>query len=102
MLEAPREKVKNNVFNVGSTSENYTKQMLVDELVKYIPTAKVKYVQKVEDPRDYRINCDKIKDELNFKISATVSDGIREIKEVLESGVISNPDEQRFFNIPKQ
>ena len=62
-LEAPNEKVAYNVFNVGNTEENYTKQMIVDEIKKLIPSSKIKYVAKNEDPRDYRVNCDKIKKE---------------------------------------
>lgn len=100
VLEAPREKVAYEVFNVGDTKENYTKQMLVDEIAKVIPGAKVKYVQKNEDPRDYRVNHDKIKAVLGFEISMTVPDGIREIYDVVRFGVISDPDDQRYFNIP--
>ena len=48
---------------------------------KVIPDSKIKYVKKNEDPRDYRVNCDKIKKELGFKISMTVPDGILEIKD---------------------
>ena len=33
ILKAPREKVAFNVFNVGDTSENYTKEMLVEEII---------------------------------------------------------------------
>ena len=100
VLNAPREKVAYNVFNVGSTSENYTKQMLVEEIKKVIPDAKIKYVKKLEDPRDYRVNCDKIKRELGFDISMTVPDGVKEINDIIVKGVISDPDAQRYYNIP--
>ncbi|SVE31181.1 uncharacterized protein METZ01_LOCUS484035, partial [marine metagenome] len=51
VLKSPTEKVAYNVFNVGDTQENYTKKMLVDELLKSIPHSKIKYVNKNEDPR---------------------------------------------------
>lgn len=100
VLDAPREKVAYNVFNVGDTSENYTKQMLVDEIKKQIPGARIKYVRKDEDPRDYRVNSGKIKRELGFKITMTVPDGIREVRDIVSLGVIRDPDEQRYYNIP--
>jgi nucleoside-diphosphate-sugar epimerase len=100
VLQAPRDKVAYNVFNVGDTSENYTKQMLVDELTKQIPDSQIKYVKKNEDPRDYRVNSDKIKKELGFKITMTVPDGIAEIKRIIQEGVILNPDDQKYYNIP--
>jgi len=100
VLKAPPEKVAYNVFNVGSTEENYTKQMLIDEIIKQIPTAKIKYVRKDEDPRDYRANFDKIKKKLDFKVSKTVPDGISEVADIVKMGIIQNPDDQRYYNIP--
>ena len=100
LLESPSDKVAYDVFNVGDTSENYTKKMIVEELKKIMPEAKIKFVRKDEDPRDYRVNFDKIKRELGFKISKRVPDGITEIFETLRSGHIKNPDDQRYYNIP--
>jgi nucleoside-diphosphate-sugar epimerase len=102
ILKAAKEKVEYNVFNVGDTKENYTKQMLVDEIVKIIPEAKIKYVEKNEDPRDYRVNCDKFKEELGFEVSLTVPEGIREIKEIVQTGLIQDPENQRYYNIPHE
>ena len=102
VLRAENEKVAYNVFNVGDTSENYTKQMLVDEIIKIIPEAKINYVEKNEDPRDYRVNSDKIKRELDFNITMRVPDGIEEIKQMIQEGVIVNPEDQRYYNIPHE
>ncbi len=102
VLNAPKEKVAYDCFNVGDTEENYTKGMIISELQKVIPNAKIKRVEKNEDPRDYRVDFSKIQRELGFKISLTVPDGIREIKRVVELGVISDPENQRYYNIPHQ
>ena len=88
VLDSLNEKVAYKVFNVGDTKENYTKKMIVNEIVKILPNSKITYVIKNDDPRDYRVNCDKIKNELGFKISMTVPDGIREIKRVIEKNLI--------------
>ena len=102
VLKSPDEKVAYNVFNVGDTKENYTKQMLVEEIKKILPSAKIKYVQKNDDPRDYRVNCDKIKKELGFKITMTVPDGILEIKRVIQEELIKDPENQKYYNIPHE
>lgn len=99
ILEAPREKVKANVFNVGDTSENYSKRMLMEEIQKQIPEAKAIYVEKSEDPRDYRVNCDKIKNQLGFTITKRVPDGIREVIRLMRSGIITDPHSQKFRNV---
>lgn len=98
-LEAPAEKVKSNVFNVGDTSENYSKRMLMEEIQKLLPQTKAIYVDRTEDPRDYRVNCDKIKDELGFTITKRVPDGIREIIKLMDSGIIADPRSGKFSNI---
>ena len=102
VLNSPYEKVAYNVFNVGDTKENYTKQMLVDEIKKILPHSKIKYVKKNDDPRDYRVNCDKIKKELGFKISMRVPDGIMEIKRIIQEKLIQDPEDQKYYNIPHE
>lgn len=98
-MEAPLEKVEFNVFNVGDSSENYQKKMIVDEVLKFIPDAKIKYVQKNEDPRDYRVSFEKIKNELGFTITKKVPDGIAQIIKVIREGIILEPDNSQFKNI---
>jgi len=98
-IEAPESKVRANVFNVGDTNENYSKRMLMEEIQKQIPTAKAIYVEKTEDPRDYRVNCDKIKNELGFTITKRVSDGIKEIITIMNNGIILDSFSEKFRNI---
>src|SRR5687767_2579816 len=99
VLEAPEEKVKARVYNVGDTKENYSKRMLMEEIQKQIPDAKAIYVEKSEDPRDYRVNCDKIKKDLGFTITKKVPDGVREIIKLMDSGMITDAYSQKFRNI---
>jgi len=101
VLQAPERAVSYEVFNVGDTSQNYTKKMIVEELLKQIPDGRVKYVHKEEDPRDYRVNFDKIKKNLEFRISKTVSEGIQDIRTSLSDGIISDPDDQKYYNTPR-
>jgi nucleoside-diphosphate-sugar epimerase len=102
VLRSSADKVSYNVFNVGDTSENYTKQMLIDEIKKVLPESKIKYVDKDEDPRNYRVNSDKIKRELGFEITMRVPDGIEEVRRMVQEGVIQDPEDQRYYNIPHE
>ncbi|MDD2224791.1 MAG: NAD(P)-dependent oxidoreductase [Candidatus Shapirobacteria bacterium] len=97
-IEAPNKITSFAVFNVGSTKENYTKQMIVDEVRKNLPKIKVKYVLQVDDPRDYRVNFDKIKKQLKFKTIKNVPNGIKEIIKLIKSGILSNPDDEKYKN----
>jgi len=99
VFESPEQKVRSSVFNVGDTSENYSKRMLMEEIQKQIPAAKAIYVEKTEDPRDYRVNFDKIQSQLGFTITKRVPDGIREIIRMMHSGIITDAHSQKFRNI---
>lgn len=100
VLNAPKEMVSGNVYNVGDSTQNYTKKMIVDELLKQIPGARVRYVQAGEDPRDYRVRFGKIANTLGFRISKTVPEGVSDMLSCLRQGVIEDPDDQYYYNIP--
>lgn len=89
------------VFNVGDTRQNYTKNQLLGELTQQIPDARIKCVERHEGSRDYGVNCDKIKERLGFAISKRVPDGIREVKEIVPREIITNLDDPGYANILK-
>ncbi len=99
VLELPSEKVHRSVFNVGSTQQNYQKKTLVELIAKHAPEAKIEYVKKEEDPRDYRVCFDKIEKQLGFRCQYTVEDGIASVAQLVRSGAISDLDSPEFRNI---
>lgn len=98
VIESPEDKVRANVFNVGSTDENYNKGMIIEEVCKVVPNVKVNYVEMNEDPRDYRVNFDKIKTTLGYTITKKVPDGIKEIYTLLSTGIVTDSFAQKFRN----
>jgi hypothetical protein len=64
-----------------------------------VPDVKVKYIEMDEDPRDYRVNFDKIKKELGYTITKKVPDGIKEIATLLKTGIVTDSFAQKFRNI---
>lgn len=99
VLESPEDKVRVNVFNVGTTEENYNKGMIIEEVCKVVPNVQVNYVEMNEDPRDYRVNFDKIKNELGYTITKRVPDGVKEIYTLLKTGIVTDSFAQKFRNI---
>jgi nucleoside-diphosphate-sugar epimerase len=100
VLEAPREKTAGEVFNAGRSGENYTKQMLVEEIQRQVGRGKVSYVKRDEDPRDYKVSFDKIREVLGFETELTVPDGIGEIAAALDADRWPDPWGARYRNIP--
>jgi len=100
-LEADRSVVVTQTFNVGDNEENYQKKTLIKMILKELPHRKnlVSYITRDEDPRDYRVNFDKIKKTLGFSVRKSVPDGIREIIFAIESGLIKNPQDKIYQNV---
>ena len=86
-LEADADLVSGAVFNVGSTEENYQKRQLVELIAPYAPDADVEFVERLEDPRDYRVSFARIRERLGFEISSTVPDGVREVAGLVRAGI---------------
>jgi len=98
-LGSPTDKVRGQVFNVGDTTQNFQKRHIVDLVRSQIPGAvKIKPVPQHEDPRDYRVSFDKIHRVLNFQITTTVEDGIREVLDIIRQKVIVNFDDACYRN----
>lgn len=98
VLSSPGERVYNEVFNVGSTGENYQKQQLVALMRPYAPDASVEFVHRKEDPRDYRVCFAKIKERLGFEVTRNVRSGIDEVACLVASGVIRDYGSPAYRN----
>ena len=81
VLEAPRELIHNEAFNVGITSENYRVRDVADMVAQIVPSSKVTYAGDASpDARNYRVDCDKIRSRLPaFKPQWTVRKGIEQV-----------------------
>lgn len=99
VLDAPLEQVSGEVFNVGRSGENYRKLDLVEEIRRQIPTGRVTYVHRDEDPRDYKVSFDKIHERLGFRTLMTVPDGIAEVIHGLEVEEFPDPFGARYRNV---
>ena len=100
MVEADESIVAGQAFNVGDTSQNFQKKTLIELILKELPEAKdnVVFVTKDEDPRDYRVNFDKIKKTLGYKKTKTVSNGICEYIDAIKCGQITDIHNQHYRN----
>ena len=92
VLEAPEEKVRGEVFNVGSDENNYTKAMIIEEILKHID-GDVRYVEKGSDPRNYRVSFRKIRDVLGFETRHSVRDYVPELIGAVQSGLYQRAEE---------
>lgn len=80
-IEAPREAVHNQVFNVGATDENYQISQVASLVEADVSGATIQLADSAgPDIRNYRVNCDKIARALpGFATRWTVELGVKEL-----------------------
>jgi nucleoside-diphosphate-sugar epimerase len=87
-LEAPRDLVHNQAFNVGIPNANYQIRTLAEEVAKTVPNSTVTFAEGVEaDTRNYNVSFEKIHTVLSdyFSPAWDIRDGIQEIYEACRS-----------------
>ncbi|MGB5748255.1 MAG: NAD(P)-dependent oxidoreductase [Desulfobacterales bacterium] len=82
-LEAPRDLIHDEAFNVGTTTENYQVREIADTVKDVVPGCKIEYAPDAgPDKRCYRVDCNKIARILkDFKPQWTARRGIEQLYE---------------------
>src|SRR3989344_2504302 len=77
VLESPIEKVKWEVFNVGSNDLNFQVKDIANKVASIVKDVKIDYAPSDPDARDYNINFDKISNVLGYSADFSVEEGIK-------------------------
>jgi nucleoside-diphosphate-sugar epimerase len=96
-LEAPREAIHNQTFNVGITEENYRIRELADIVAEIVPGCRIEYAPGGgPDKRCYRITCDKIRRLLPmFRPQWTARKGAQELYNAYRAAGLRAEDMQQ-------
>jgi nucleoside-diphosphate-sugar epimerase len=99
-LEAERSKISGEVFNLGTETGNYSKDDIVQLVLKRMPETTVEYKDLTfgGDMRDITVSFAKIKNVLGFDTTLDVDDGIRELLFALKMEIIRNPTDEKYRN----
>jgi len=99
-LEAEQSKIRGQVFNLGTENGNYTKNEIVNLVLKRMPEVVVQYKDMSfgGDMRDITVSFEKIKRVLGFNTTLIVDDGVREVLFALKTGLIKNPTDDKYRN----
>jgi nucleoside-diphosphate-sugar epimerase len=84
VLEAPREKVHNQIFNVGATSDNYRVKEIAEIVAETFTGCALSFGQHDADNRSYRVSFDKISNQLGFKCKRNARIGAEQLYEVFK------------------
>ncbi len=85
-LEAPRDAIHNETFNVGSNEQNYQVREIAETVGREFPGCEVTFGPAGGDNRSYKVNFDKISSELpGFSCEWNAARGAKQLHDVFAS-----------------
>ena len=99
VLQAPRQAVAGEIFNVGADENNLTKEQIVSEVLRHVD-GDVRYVGAGGDRRNYRVSFSKIRERLGFRCRFGVPTVISQMIQAVRCGLYRPGDgaQQRYGN----
>jgi nucleoside-diphosphate-sugar epimerase len=97
VLLFPAERIAYEVFNAGGDANNHTKQNIVDIVLRKLPKGKISYKKSGSDPRNYRVDFRKVRENLYFEPGYDVPYGITELIDALRAGFFADYSDRRNF-----
>lgn len=98
-VEAPLSLVHKQVFNVGSNEQNYRIREVGEIIKRLVPTSELLDLGTSGDPRNYRVDFGKIRKVLDFRPTWTIEDGVRQVIDAFESGVVRDYRDPHYSNV---
>jgi nucleoside-diphosphate-sugar epimerase len=97
---APIQRVRGEVFNVGSDTGNYSKAEIIQIVRDHVSGVDLeeRELSFGSDMRDVAVSCRKIVDQLGFRAAITVEAGVKEVRDAILSGLIKEPQSAKYRN----
>jgi nucleoside-diphosphate-sugar epimerase len=102
VLEAPREVIHNQAFNVGDTSENYKIRDVAAIVRDAVGGCTIRYREGGgPDPRCYRVNCDKLAEAIGFQTQWTVRKGVEDLHRAFVERGLTQETFSTYFRLTR-
>lgn len=89
-LEAPREAVHNEVFNIGRSDENYQIREIAECVAEVFPGCELSFGASDPDQRSYRVSFEKAARQLpGFRCAWNLRSGVMQLRELFEQAELT-------------
>jgi len=99
VINSNNDLIKDKIFNAGSNKNNFTKRQIVNLISKYITDCNIKYQTHGNDPRNYKVNFNKVRDELDFEPKYNVEENIINLIDIIKTYKSINKSEYGNYQI---
>ena len=90
IIDAPKDSVSGEIFNIGSADQNFEMGNLAQEIVKHSGIDCEIELSDTNDHRSYFASFEKIKDAIGFSAKYTVKEGVNNMYDELSSGRLTD------------
>ena len=98
VVEAPRDVVHNEVFNVGSNDQNHTILEVGQMIKEKVISAELIVDDSGSDARNYRVDFSRIRDLVGFEPQWTIEEGIEQVLTAIASGSVQDYRDPKYSN----
>ena len=98
-LKSPLNNINGEIFNVGSSSQNYKIVNIAKTVKRLIPTSKLIIQGEANDLRNYRVSFAKIEKKLRYKSTNRLEESAKRIKKAIEKGEIKDVNAPKYYNV---
>ena len=98
-LKAPVDKIKGNVFNVGSSRQNYQIIQIAQKVHSCVPEAQLVVEDSNNDPRNYLVSFSRIEKFLRYKADQDLEKSVLRIKRAIEKNEIKDVNDRKYYNV---
>lgn len=103
VLKSDASLIHNQAFNVGDTDENYQIKSIAEHVQKYFDDCEISIaLDDAGDTRDYNVSFKKLNDQLGFKVSHTLDQGIEDLKAEYDAVALDEQFQHRYYTRLKQ
>ena len=99
IIEAPLNKVENQIFNLCNNSQNFTISELAKKTKSVFTNCNIMKSNTNFDKRNYKVSSQKIKESIDFEATKTVDDVLNEFKKIFEEKKILEAYHKKFSNL---
>ena len=98
LVDAPLHKIKGEIFNVGSSHNNFTINDIGKMVKEVNPASELVIEDKNVDKRNYKVDFSKIEKSLGYKALVDVKEGIKEMSGAIKDSQHDDYLEDKYYN----
>lgn len=98
-IRAPLTAIKGEIFNVGSSQQNYQIIDIAKQVQEVVPAAELVSDGESTDSRNYIVSFERIENKLAYKAQQKLAASIKKIKSAIENKEFNDVNDSKYYNV---